>query len=424
MNDNIFISLVDGRSYRDLIRNNLFKKLNNESLLPILLSEILNVDHLVNKIEDKDNVLLRYFRPQPHSIKKKYSAKIRRYLALNSPPLINSYLKFERKYLYNADNSLLDIFNEFEPSAVLSTHANLSLEMSIVLEAKRRKIPSVSMVRSWDNVYKGLGVRADYLTVWNEINKKEAIRLEGYDEENVFVTGAPQFDKYFQENTSISKNDFCKNIGFDPKKPIILLATRGAIQENYDETYLVDLLVKYIKKGKIDVDTQLILRLHPWSKLENFLKYSKYDNIHLSYYDDYIPTLGWSMTDEAVLEIKNMFKYSDILITPGSTMTLEAAIFNLPTLVPFFSTYQPTYVKNIFKTYTSEKHFKRIIDLKLVRVQWDEESFFRDLKNAYINTTWNEESRKSLLNDYIPFRDGRSVDRIVRVIKKVSSQRI
>ena len=36
---------------------------------------------------------------------------------------------------------------------------------------------------------------------------EEAIKFEGYNEENVFITGSPQFDKYFQENTKISKDD-------------------------------------------------------------------------------------------------------------------------------------------------------------------------------------------------------------------------
>ena len=208
--------------------------------------------------------------------------------------------------------------------------------MPIVLEAKKRKIPSLSIARSWDNILKGLGIHSDYLTVWNKINKEEAIKFEGYNEENVFITGSPQFDKYFQENTKISKDQFCESINFDSKKPILLVATKGAFHINWDETYLIDLLIKYIKQGKIDNEIQIILRLHPWSKLENFLKYSKYDNIYISYYDEYIPTLGWSMTEEAVIEIKNMLRFSDVLITPGSTMVIESAIFNLPTLCPFF----------------------------------------------------------------------------------------
>ena len=61
------------------------------------------------------------------------------------------------------------------------------------------------------------------------------------------------------------------------------------------------------------------------------------ENIVLSYVDKYIPTLGWTMDNEDVDIMANILYHSDVIISPGSTVTIEAAIFDTPIVFPTFN---------------------------------------------------------------------------------------
>ena len=87
---------------------------------------------------------------------------------------------------------------------------------------------------------------------------------------------------------------------------------------------------------------------------------------------------------------------------------------------PFFSTYQPNYAHNVFNNETASKHFKKIIDNKMLKIQWDENSLISDLNTALNNSSWYEDGRKNILDEYVPFRDGRSTERLVKkIINKI-----
>jgi hypothetical protein len=118
------------------------------------------------------------------------------------------------------------------------------------------------------------------------------------------------------------------------------LATLGAFIHAYDEHYLIDYLIECIEQNHIPSDSQLIISLHPTSKLEYMHKYLAYTFIRLSYIDGYIPTIGWNMTKEQVKQVGRLMKHSNVVISPGSTITIKTAIYQTPTNVPVFHHYQ------------------------------------------------------------------------------------
>ena len=67
-------------------------------------------------------------------------------------------------------------------SLLLATHIHLHAEVPLLNAAYVRGIPTLGIVNSWDNVYKGIRAHPDYALVWSEINKKEMINFEGYED--------------------------------------------------------------------------------------------------------------------------------------------------------------------------------------------------------------------------------------------------
>ena len=99
-----------------------------------------------------------------------------------------------------------------------------SQQVDYVKCARRLGIRSALCVASWDNLTsKGLvRVAPDHVVVWNEAQRREAMELHGIDPAQVIVTGAQLFDRWFTERPSRTREDFCRTIGVDPSRKIIL----------------------------------------------------------------------------------------------------------------------------------------------------------------------------------------------------------
>jgi hypothetical protein len=99
-----------------------------------------------------------------------------------------------------------------------------SQQVDYVKCARRLGVRSALCVASWDNLTsKGLiRVVPDHVVVWNEAQKREATSLHGVRPEQVVVTGAQVFDRWFDERPRRDREEFCQRIGVDPARPLIL----------------------------------------------------------------------------------------------------------------------------------------------------------------------------------------------------------
>jgi hypothetical protein len=84
-------------------------------------------------------------------------------------------------------------------------------------------IPVGFPVFSWDNLTsKGsVQILPDRIWVWNDIQKRELVRLHKVPAERVGVLGAWRFDKFSQMSPTCSRAEFCRTYGFDPERPLI-----------------------------------------------------------------------------------------------------------------------------------------------------------------------------------------------------------
>lgn len=334
------------------------------------------------------------------------------------PRLLPLFGKIQNSFLMPYDTSITQTLREIRPDLVTITNPLEQYEYPVFSAAKKLKIPTLGVIRSWDNLYKGLRIRPDRLAVWNQINKDEACSMMKYAPDKVFVIGATQFDPYFAEGSIWTREQLAGKFDLDPAKPIITLAALGPFQPQYDETYLVDWLLAARDSGDIPQNSQIICRLHPGSRLEQFLPYLKFKNIRLSYMTEYIPTLAWSMTREEVIQVGNLLRHSDVVISPGSTITIETAIFDTPTIVPIFHTYQPEVAKRQYSWHLAN-HFGRLRDLNLVPIIERSEDLAPAIRHALADPSWYRDERKRLVEDYIQFTDGKSSERLIALIQNL-----
>ena len=122
------------------------------------------------------------------------------------------------------------------------------------------------------------------------------------------------------------------------------------------------------------------------------------------------------MNKEKVIMMANMINHSDLVISPGSTVLLESAIFDRPTLFPMFHDFQPERASAYFNQWVLGKHFERIKNLDLVPIIDDSKHFSSMINKSFENPNWYSDQRKQLVRDYIQFTDGNSTKRLADTV--------
>jgi hypothetical protein len=97
-------------------------------------------------------------------------------------------------------------------------------QADVLRSARRQGTPAVLCVASWDNLTnKGL-IRGepDLVTVWNEHQREEAVRLHRQSPERVVATGAQSYDHWFAWEPQRDRKAFCAEVGLDARRPFVL----------------------------------------------------------------------------------------------------------------------------------------------------------------------------------------------------------
>lgn len=132
---------------------------------------------------------------------------------------------------------------EHRPDLIFCTTQRSTQSISALLAAKDLGIPTVAFVYSWDNVPKAMQVvETDYYFVWSDLMKAEVLKYYPFvKEEQVFVTGTPQFEPHFNENLKQSKAEFFKAYNLDINKKYICYSGDDETTSPLDQYYLEDL---------------------------------------------------------------------------------------------------------------------------------------------------------------------------------------
>jgi UDP-N-acetylglucosamine:LPS N-acetylglucosamine transferase len=305
---------------------------------------------------------------------------------------------------------------EYQPDVVVSTHISQVYGRRLVAAANRMGIPTIGNLNSWDNAWKGLKVCPALLTCWSETNKAELCNLASSRPEQVQVIGAPAFDAYFALDAHWTRAELCARLGLDANRPLLLFATLGQFKQQIDETNPLEALLKAIDAGAIPGNPQVVVRLHPWSRETYFKPLLQRAGVTVSRYEHYIPGLTWTPTrDEAILA-GNLMRHADVVISPGSSMVVEAAIFDTPVVVPVFNEYMPEVFENYFHQTWLNQHFGRIYQNDWACVVKQPEQMISAINTALASPDWYQDGRCQIRENILGPLDGKATERFVSAV--------
>jgi len=271
-----------------------------------------------------------------------------------------------------ANPNALRLIDEFKPDIVFSsTVIHETGDIEIARAAKLRGIPLVNFVASWDNLTsKGFFlVRPDTLLVWGEVDKANALKEHGFNEDQIIVTGAPHFDMYFDKTVRVDRTDFLKARKLDPAKKIILFAgTTFSIIANESE------LVKKLSEYLIEHNFKNVIiwyRPHPRAvRIDDIEKINGISNIYI---DDHILKMhndpkqgkGFSVSPNALKHSYNMINCCECVISVLSTMAVEFALYGKPAVwINFHITSNMEDKKGVGRCVVSSDHLQPVFKWK------------------------------------------------------------
>jgi hypothetical protein len=97
-------------------------------------------------------------------------------------------------------------------------------QVDLLRSAIRRGITTAVMVWSWDHLSSKALIRdvPDALFVWNDIQKREAMRMHRIPEARIVVTGAQCYDRWFERVPTRSRTEFVRHAGLPDERPFVL----------------------------------------------------------------------------------------------------------------------------------------------------------------------------------------------------------
>lgn len=324
--------------------------------------------------------------------------------------------KVEDKYF---DLSYYDkLFEKYNPDLVFTTSLIIYEEKLFLKRAVKRKIPSISMIISWDNLStKGLlDPKPSKIIVWNEIMKEDAIRLHNLKESDISITGAPQFDIYVSKELD-DKKTFFRKYRINSKDKLITYATVTPRIFDKDDD-VIEIISKAIKSGKIKYPSHILIRPHPKDDFKIYERFKDDPDVTLQ-----IPAKkNMIFSDQCdfdkkdILELANTMKNTDVLVNINSTISIDAAIFDTPVINVTFDGYQKREYIDSVKRYFEYPHFKKLMSFNGTKLVNSEQELIDSINTYLDDPSLDRQGRLELVKNECYLIDGNASTRISNII--------
>jgi hypothetical protein len=239
----------------------------------------------------------------------------------------------ERKTLYY--HQCLETLQKENPAMVFCTNQRPMTAIAPLLAAQDLGIPTATFIFSWDNLPKATMVtETDYYFVWSDLMKKELLFYYPYiQEEQIFVTGTPQFESHFDKNKLLSKDAFFKQNNLDTDKKYICYSGDDVTTCPDDPKYLEDVARAIRELNQKGHSLGIIFRRCP-------VDFSnRYDKVLEEYQDIIIPIAplwekigdGWNTilpTQQDIDLQMNTIAHTELVVNLGSSMVFDYVAHN------------------------------------------------------------------------------------------------
>ena len=331
---------------------------------------------------------------------------------------LRGWLRWLDVYFFSLlfDKKYEKLFYFYKPDLVFVHSVQELTAVPITRIANRKKVPSIGVVLSWDNVTnKGeIYARCDQVVVWNEIEKRQVINYHDYQEKDVFVTGTPQFDFFVKYNSEIpSKNEFFEKLGLDKSKKLILYTTVPERIGGDNEIKAITVIHEAIINRNLTMPAQLLVRIYTKDDPSRYQGLAKLSDLILYDPGKDNQSLSYAEVDKHFfIQLAAMIKYADAVVNIASTTSIDAAIFNRPVIN----------VAMDWQRYWYEtSHYKHLVNTGGVKIANNFNELIMGINQYLENYLLDENGRKRIVSEICYKVDGQRGRELARIVSSHSA---
>ena len=308
-------------------------------------------------------------------------------------------------------------FDRYQPDLVVTSSPGLIYsEVPLLRTARRRRVPTMAIDPSWDNFTNKLMPvrRVNRLVVWNTLMRQQAIELHGYQPDEIRLAGVPQWDRYFREGVTISRDAFFRRIGADPARRLVALTTTP--QELYSHhDHVLRVMSAALADGRWPA-AQVLVRLHPRDDRSKYAAFETAPNVIVEKpFRDTVRAgdgLAVDVTADSQQHLADTLRHSDVVVNVASTISIEAAIFDTPVVNIAFDGEQESDFARSSRRYYRFTHYENITRHDAVKVAWSPDELVRHVRSYLDDPAQHREGRTRVVREQCEFMDGRAAERV------------
>jgi hypothetical protein len=237
-----------------------------------------------------------------------------------------------------ADPAVVEFVRAADPRAVfVSPLVTLggagSAQTEVVKAARRLRIPVIVGTASWDHLTsKGLvRVVPDLLTVWNDAQADEAVRLHRIPRERIAVTGAQSLDHWFEPLDTAGVEEYRRSIGVAHGQPFVLfVGSSRNMAPDQSEVRFVRRWLAALRGSRSEVlrGLKVVVRPHP----TNTAAWRDVSLEDANAVVDPVAFSGIPLTAHEIDTFRRQVLGSAAVVGVNTTAMIEAAIAERPVL--------------------------------------------------------------------------------------------
>ena len=234
-----------------------------------------------------------------------------------------------------------DLLDKYRPQVVVSDTPGWFYDRYLLREAKRFGATTAAVVYGWDNTstYGLLGAPVDFISCWSQAQMDELVQGADCDPSHVYIGGVPLYDGYSQGKWVIPRKEYIRKHGLDPNRKLLVYAcTLVSYSPNIQNILPI---VELVRSNSLAEPCQLLVRLHPSHRnrrksghLEErntiYELARTHPNVHVV--EPMLDDEQMAYSNEDLNEMASMFSHCDAFLTVFSTMVVEAALHDKPTI--------------------------------------------------------------------------------------------
>ena len=316
---------------------------------------------------------------------------------------------------------VVDHLRELQPRLLVSTHCTVAAEIPYILAARRLGIPTVGWILSFDNLTSRSVLPVfDHYLAWNGRMRDRMLRL--YPDraaKNVHVTGTPQFDFHVDARFRRGRVDTLRELGLEDGSRYIVWAANSRVFTPSEPELVASFLRRAADLAGLR-EHRLVVRLHPLDDYERWTRVAR-ENPRLVVTEPW-PQTGPAPDAAAQARLVSTLLHADACINVASTMSLDAAILDVPVICAAFALGESSAEHDACRTYYATDHYRPIVESGGVRLAGSLDDLLTRTLEAVRDPHRDRAARARLVKEECGQVDGAAGDRVAMALSGLAGK--